>query len=1014
MRQSIIITRIFTVFIITALVAGFSYRVFATTLPGTVVTDILTVGNTTFSFAVADSNYLKGGHMQVADRAALFNRGSDKTVTEERRSIGMLVTVLTDSASADAGYSGDPGGTGGTNVTYRLISEPTGATTTASNWKVVTPGSESWSSGKFLTMDGSGNFSWGTPAGGGGINADLSNLDPTAINVALLPGTSNSIALGSSSKMWSDLFLGDGAVVNFNAGDVTLTHSADTLTLAGGSLVLPDAGLTIGSSIPFSDASGTLTLQNIDAVDATTTTTFETAMESAIDSLDNLNRIQTHTVLFGGDFTTSGASALTLTTTGATDVTFPTTGTLATLAGSEALTNKTLNGLTVTSSNGTLTVANGSTLATSGANSLTLTTTGATNVTFPTSGTLYGTLTDSITSLQLATSLSDETGSGLAVFGTSPTFTTDLTTPLIIGGTGTTSTLTFKTTSGVGTTNADMIFQVGNNGDTEAMRILNSGYVGVGSSAPVSKFDVTTSAIGTTPVDTSGISLMNLTSATNGQQQYSPTMRWRGSAWNGSTSVPFDFHAYVGAFKNIASNPIGYLNFGSAINGGTYSDGQLVLNSLGNVAIGTTTPLSTFEVVQGGTGPGTVSTSNGSGTVTGVYTQFLNTFKVGDTITVNGETRTISAIASSISMTTDSWTGTNSSASYTVDGSGTRFVVKGNGNVGIGAATPSAKLEITDTVLANSGSLEGSALKVSQTWNTSGNPIAFLVDVTQAGISGGTSKLMDIQVGGTSKFNIDGSGLITSSTLRANASGATDYTVCVSSSGVLTSSTSACTGASSIRFKHDVEDLTGNLDKVLAMRPVSYKYNETNADDIGFIAEEILDIDPRLVVFEKDGVTPHGLKYDRFTSILAGAIQELDLKIAGFASLDTEEPTSLGSLIKQFLADNILAIKDLTASVLRINGEVCVEDVCVSKEQFKALLQNAGGSTSGGGGATDTPSEPDPTPTENTDSGNTGETVSDTPQASESDPVIVPSESTTESTPTDSTEPVTPQAEVTQ
>jgi hypothetical protein len=56
-----------------------------------------------------------------------------------------------------------------------------------------------------------------------------------------------------------------------------------------------------------------------------------------------------------------------------------------------------------------------------------------------------------------------------------PTFLTNITTPLIIGGTGTTSSLTYKTTSEVGTTGADHIFQVGNNGAKEAMRILNSG-----------------------------------------------------------------------------------------------------------------------------------------------------------------------------------------------------------------------------------------------------------------------------------------------------------------------------------------------------------------------------------------------------------------------------------------------------------------------------------------------------------------------------------------------------------
>lgn len=48
------------------------------------------------------------------------------------------------------------------------------------------------------------------------------------------------------------------------------------------------------------------------------------------------------TITLGGNLTTSGAHATTLTTTGTTGVTLPTTGTLATLAGTETLTGKTI------------------------------------------------------------------------------------------------------------------------------------------------------------------------------------------------------------------------------------------------------------------------------------------------------------------------------------------------------------------------------------------------------------------------------------------------------------------------------------------------------------------------------------------------------------------------------------------------------------------------------------------------------------------------------------------------
>jgi hypothetical protein len=57
------------------------------------------------------------------------------------------------------------------------------------------------------------------------------------------------------------------------------------------------------------------------------------------------------TVTLAGNLVTSGANSLTLTTTGATNVTFPTTGTLATLAGAETLTNKTISGSNNTLSN---------------------------------------------------------------------------------------------------------------------------------------------------------------------------------------------------------------------------------------------------------------------------------------------------------------------------------------------------------------------------------------------------------------------------------------------------------------------------------------------------------------------------------------------------------------------------------------------------------------------------------------------------------------------------------------
>lgn len=67
----------------------------------------------------------------------------------------------------------------------------------------------------------------------------------------ITPASSDGAALGTTALMWSDLFLASGAVINFNNGDVTLTHASNALAFAGGCLNL----FTSGS--PYSFTAGT-------------------------------------------------------------------------------------------------------------------------------------------------------------------------------------------------------------------------------------------------------------------------------------------------------------------------------------------------------------------------------------------------------------------------------------------------------------------------------------------------------------------------------------------------------------------------------------------------------------------------------------------------------------------------------------------------------------------------------------------------------------------------------------
>lgn len=116
------------------------------------------------------------------------------------------------------------------------------------------------------------------------------------------------------------------------------------------------------------------------------------------------------------------SGAITLTLTDVNSVSATTLGTVSTGVWQGTLIGSTYGGTGV--NNGSSTITIGGSVTYSGSFTTTIAVSGNTSVTLPTSGTLYGTATGSITSAQMLASLSDETGTGALVFGTSPSLTT--------------------------------------------------------------------------------------------------------------------------------------------------------------------------------------------------------------------------------------------------------------------------------------------------------------------------------------------------------------------------------------------------------------------------------------------------------------------------------------------------------------------------------------------------------------------------------------------------------------
>lgn len=68
--------------------------------------------------------------------------------------------------------------------------------------------------------------------GGGNIKLRYDATDWLVTSASLSPSTNDGVALGTTALKWSDMFLADGAVVNFNSGNVTLTHSTGQLAFS--------------------------------------------------------------------------------------------------------------------------------------------------------------------------------------------------------------------------------------------------------------------------------------------------------------------------------------------------------------------------------------------------------------------------------------------------------------------------------------------------------------------------------------------------------------------------------------------------------------------------------------------------------------------------------------------------------------------------------------------------------------------------------------------------------------
>jgi hypothetical protein len=199
-----------------------------------------------------------------------------------------------------------------------------------------------------------------------------------------------------------------------------------------------------------------------------------------------------------------------------------------------------------------------------------------------------------------------------------------------------------------------------------------------------------------------------------------------------------------------------------------------------------------------------------------------------------------------------------------------RFLVRNDGNVGIGTATPLSKLHVQ-------GNIRASLSNVNQANFVAYNSSTGLFTYASTGsIVISTATNADNVYINEDATDADQPVLFAENNeeyypVRSNKS----IFFYNPSTGTLT--VPSLIESSALRFKENIVHLTGSLQDIEKLQGVSYNRIGQTRKEIGFIADEVVKILPELVKYQDGEV--YGLSYNRVTAVLVEAVKELSDKV---------------------------------------------------------------------------------------------------------------------------------------
>jgi hypothetical protein len=277
----------------------------------------------------------------------------------------------------------------------------------------------------------------------------------------------------------------------------------------------------------------------------------------------------------------------------------------------------------------------------------------------------------------------------------------------------------------------------------------------------------------------------------------------------------------------------------------------------------------------------------------------------------------------------------------------------GNPGYSFGADTNTGMYSpVADTISFSTGGVEAVRINADEQilakyayLGSAGLPAYSFNTDTNTGIYSGVADEIAFATGGNNRITFKsgaaaaGSGIITINTAAVTGTFAMEFLYNGVNAGEITVSsanTVSYVTSSDYRLKKDVEEMDGSLalQRIMSLRPVTFKWKSNDTEAEGFIAHELQEQFPDAVVFNKDATVDYGYITDENGTVISGEVVEPEDLETGKTWIKTETRPLYQGVDTSFVTAGIVAAMQEQERKIQLLKQIIISKGLATEEDL--------------------------------------------------------------------------------